>query len=218
MPTERFYRLPEEKRRMIRDAAFKEFARVPIDKVSINQIIKEADISRGSFYTYFEDKWDVLGYIFEESQARIHDLCSVCLEESGGDIWYMLERVMDCLLETCSEKEKFDFIKNALSHASSDELVSSLSGSKQECDRLNDELMRHIFSHYDKGQLRPMEYREFFAFIQLAMFTIAVEVKSFFEGTPVEEIRRSFKLRMDILRRGVCPHKPGDIQQSSCLS
>ena len=70
MPTERFYRLPEEKKRIIRDAAFKEFARVPIDKVSINQIIKEADISRGSFYTYFEDKWDLLGYIFEESQDR----------------------------------------------------------------------------------------------------------------------------------------------------
>ena len=112
-------------------------------------------------------------------------MCSIYLEESGGDIWYMLERVMDCLLETCSEKEKFDFIKNALSHASSDELVSGLSGSKQECDRLNDELLRHIFSHYNKEQLRPMEYREFFAFFQLAMFAIAVEIKSFFEGTSV---------------------------------
>lgn len=210
MPTERFYRLPEEKKRIIRDAAFKEFARVPIDKVSINQIIKEADISRGSFYTYFEDKWDVLGYIFEESQARIHHLCSVYLEESEGDIWYMLQRIMDGLLESCSEQEKFDFVKNALSHASSDELVSSLSGSKQECDRLNDELLRYIFLHYNKGQLRPMEYGEFFAFFQFAMFAIAVEVKRFFEGTSLEEIRESFKLRIDILRRGVCPPEPGD--------
>ena len=46
MPTERFYRLPEEKKRSICSAAVKEFARVPLDKVSINQIIKEADISR----------------------------------------------------------------------------------------------------------------------------------------------------------------------------
>ena len=67
MPTERFYRLPEEKRRTIRNAAFHEFARVSVEKVSINQIIKEAEISRGSFYTYFEDKWDVLAYVFEES-------------------------------------------------------------------------------------------------------------------------------------------------------
>ena len=36
MPTERFYRLPEMKRKIIREAAVKEFARVPYEKVSIN--------------------------------------------------------------------------------------------------------------------------------------------------------------------------------------
>ena len=54
MPTERFWRLPEAKRQMIREAALQEFARVPYEKVSINQIIHNADISRGSFYTYPE--------------------------------------------------------------------------------------------------------------------------------------------------------------------
>ena len=210
MPTERFFRLPREKAEAIRNAAFQEFMRVPPEEASINRIIRAAEISRGSFYTYFEDKWDLLGYIFEESQARIHHLCSVYLEESEGDIWYMLQRIMDGLLESCSEQEKFDFVKNALSHASSDELVSSLSGSKQECDRLNDELLRYIFLHYNKGQLRPMEYGEFFAFFYFAMFAIAVEVKRFFVGTSLEEIRESFKLRIDILRRGVCPPEPGD--------
>ena len=47
MPTERFYRLPEGKRQAIREAALKEFARVPFEKASINQIIRNADISRG---------------------------------------------------------------------------------------------------------------------------------------------------------------------------
>ena len=49
MPTERFYRLPEAKKQVIRQAAIKEFARVPFEKASINQIIQNADISRGSF-------------------------------------------------------------------------------------------------------------------------------------------------------------------------
>ena len=51
MPTERFYRLPEAKKQVIRQAAIKEFVRVPFEKASINQIIQNADISRGSFYT-----------------------------------------------------------------------------------------------------------------------------------------------------------------------
>ena len=49
MPSARFYRLPEEKRKTISEAAIREFARVTMDKVSIHQIIKNADISRGSF-------------------------------------------------------------------------------------------------------------------------------------------------------------------------
>ena len=35
MPTERFYRLPEAKKQVIRQAAIKEFARVPFEKASI---------------------------------------------------------------------------------------------------------------------------------------------------------------------------------------
>ena len=54
MPTQRFLKLKEEKKQVILDAAVHEFSRVPYSSASINQIIKEADISRGSFYTYFE--------------------------------------------------------------------------------------------------------------------------------------------------------------------
>ena len=58
MPTERFYRLPKEKIEIIRNAAIHEFKRVPPVEASINRIVQEAEISRGSFYTYFEDKYD----------------------------------------------------------------------------------------------------------------------------------------------------------------
>lgn len=63
MPTQRFLKLKEEKKQVILDAAVHEFSRVPYSSASINQIIKEADISRGSFYTYFEDKDDLMRYI-----------------------------------------------------------------------------------------------------------------------------------------------------------
>ena len=46
MPTERFYKLPEEKKKAIRDAAMEECIRVPFEKVSINKIIQNAGISR----------------------------------------------------------------------------------------------------------------------------------------------------------------------------
>ena len=65
MPTERFLRLPKEKIEAIRIAAAKEFMRVPLEEASINRIVHDADISRGSFYTYFEDKQDLLKWLIE---------------------------------------------------------------------------------------------------------------------------------------------------------
>ena len=70
MPTERFLRLPKEKIEAIRIAAAKEFIRVPLEESSINRIVHDANISRGSFYTYFKSKNLVIDYILEEIIAK----------------------------------------------------------------------------------------------------------------------------------------------------
>ena len=53
MPTERFNRLPDKKKEAIRIAAAKEFARVLPEEVSINRIIRDAEISRGELLYVF---------------------------------------------------------------------------------------------------------------------------------------------------------------------
>ena len=53
MPKETFYRLPDEKRERIMAAAEREFLENSFEAASINRIIKEAAIPRGSFYQYF---------------------------------------------------------------------------------------------------------------------------------------------------------------------
>ena len=80
MPTERFNKLPEEKKKAIRDAAMEECIRVPFEKVSINKIIQNAGISRGSFYTYFEDKRDLVRYIFSDTADKL----KILLDEVRG--------------------------------------------------------------------------------------------------------------------------------------
>ena len=69
MPSATFFRLPEEKRQRLTDAAWAEMLSVRFDKVSINRIIQNAGISRGSFYQYFSDKQDLLHFLF----LHIHD-------------------------------------------------------------------------------------------------------------------------------------------------
>lgn len=95
MPTERFLRLPKEKIEAIRIAAAKEFMRVPLEEASINRIVHDADISRGSFYTYFEDKQDLLKWlIYAQAEQHFNNYIER-LRENGGDLWDMLESVFD---------------------------------------------------------------------------------------------------------------------------
>ncbi|MEL7624768.1 MAG: TetR/AcrR family transcriptional regulator [Clostridiales bacterium] len=66
MPTDTFHRLPAEKKQRIFQAAVQEFARCRFSEASINQIIKQAAIPRGSFYQYFAGKEDLYLYVLQE--------------------------------------------------------------------------------------------------------------------------------------------------------
>lgn len=66
MPKQTFYNLSTEKQKKIIKSARKEFSRVPLAEASIQNIVQDADIARGSFYQYFEDKEDLFEYIVEE--------------------------------------------------------------------------------------------------------------------------------------------------------
>ena len=63
MPKQTFLNLPEEKRRIIVDAATEEFAEYGLENASTNRIVANSGISKGSFYQYFEDKRDVFMYL-----------------------------------------------------------------------------------------------------------------------------------------------------------
>ena len=86
MPTGTFFRLPEEKRNRLAEAAWNEFTRVKFVDTSINRIIQEAGIPRGSFYQYFEDKEDVLRHLLSEVGEYFFSMFDGVLKTSDGDL------------------------------------------------------------------------------------------------------------------------------------
>lgn len=203
MPTERFYRLPEEKKRTIQKAAVREFVRVPLDKVSINQIIKEAEISRGSFYTYFEDKWDVLAYVFEESQQELKLYFYHTLEEQNGNIWKTFELFFEKILEICSQEEQQLLIRNVMQHSDMNDLFGAFQRKNSEClDAASENVAREIYGKYSRTFMREMSQEEFCAFFMLAIGSMAMEVRRILDGKSLEELRRAFRLKLQILWQG----------------
>ena len=63
-PLARFEKLDQEKKRDILEVAAAEFAASGFEGASLNQIIGNATISKGTFYYYFEDKFDLFGTVF----------------------------------------------------------------------------------------------------------------------------------------------------------
>lgn len=89
-----FYNLPITKRERIYQAIKTEFDRVPLDKISINSIIKEANISRGSFYQYFDDKGDLYDIFADKIMDSIKEYFTNTLVKYKGDLFATTEEVM----------------------------------------------------------------------------------------------------------------------------
>ena len=87
MPKSTFYNLNAQKREKIEKALKKEFSKHTFEKASISNIIEEANIPRGSFYQYFEDKEDGLKYIIENFVNDEKEKMKELLIKNEGDIF-----------------------------------------------------------------------------------------------------------------------------------
>lgn len=202
MPSERFYRLPEVKRKLICEAAIKEFARVTIDKVSINQIIKNAGISRGSFYTYFEDKWDILAYVFEDSHQKYIDMMKKSLKDKSGNIWFVMEDIMDTMLQFCSNRSNFKFLQNVVPHINSDDVIRGFSKKGKEYSKMSDCIEKWVFENIDTDQLNLDGFETFRCLFGLGMSAVIMSIREFYEGATKEEAKRMFQTRLGLLKNG----------------
>ncbi len=74
MPKETFFNLPTDKYNKILSIAIDEFAANPYQIASISKIVRQAEIAKGSFYQYFDDKYDLYLYLIKVSLAEKNNL------------------------------------------------------------------------------------------------------------------------------------------------
>lgn len=113
LPKKTFFNLPEDKRQRIIEAAIDEFAKYPYDKASINRIVENSGIAKGSFYQYFEDKKDLYKYILElageEKEKYISQLLKVKKEL---DFFEMIRQMYIAGVKFSKDNPKFAEIAN----------------------------------------------------------------------------------------------------------
>ena len=89
-----------------------EFSRVSYTDASINQIIQNAGISRGSFYTYFIDKDDLFSYLLDLNKKRVFVLTKKVFVSCKGDIRTSFLMLYDVFTKEIEEHMLARFLKN----------------------------------------------------------------------------------------------------------
>lgn len=124
MPTKAFYNLDINKQKCLLDAAKKEFSENLFESASINKIIKDINMPRGSFYLYFENKEDIYLYIFEIYLNEFKRVLFNLLEQNNHDIFKSVICFYDYIVD--HEKVEQKLITNIFANMNSKQLEFAL--------------------------------------------------------------------------------------------
>lgn len=195
-----FYNLPYEKRKRITDAVIKEFMERPNEKVSINRIIKTAEISRGSFYQYFDDKVDLIEIItktmFEESSNKAKEI----LKLSCGDLFVMYIKMFDYFGDYSSQKQTMKIMRNIVdSFKANDDLVSEYLKNRFNMALTNNE----IYTMVDRQNLKFQDNESVKCLIEILTQVLKNAIFDVFvAGCDREEVRERLIKKIDIIKQG----------------
>lgn len=195
-----FYNLPYEKRKRITDAVIKEFMERPNEKVSINRIIKAAEISRGSFYQYFDDKVDLIEIItktmFDESSNKAKEI----LKLSCGDLFVMYIKMFDYFGDYSSQKQTMKIMRNIVdSFKANDDLVSEYLKNRFNIALSNNE----IYLMVDRQNLKFQDNESVKCLIEILTQVLKNAIFDVFvAGSDREEVRERLIKKIDIIKQG----------------
>jgi|SRR5699024_2545536 len=116
MCSETFQNLSEKKKDRIIHAALTEFSASPFNEASITNIVKNANISRGSFYQYFENKENIYQFLVEYLYNKHREDLANILNENSGNLYPSLMKFYDQYIDEIVNSQYFAFYKNTFTY------------------------------------------------------------------------------------------------------
>ena len=112
MPKQTYNNLPKDKKERIFNAGVLEFSYHDVNEASVNTIVRIANISKGSFYQYFEDKNDYYWYIVMEIVYGQVGKYEELLKKNKGDFFKTEEDLFVLLLNMFDDKRYKNIVRN----------------------------------------------------------------------------------------------------------
>ena len=196
MPSDTFLRLNDEKKKKLIDASFKEFSLNNFNDASINRIIKDAGISRGSFYMYFVDKKDLYFYLLEQYSEILIDNMKKDLINNKGDLFKMFQ---DNIRRTYNsfKNNNINFFKKSL------ENVTIMEESKRTFGFRDKRLLKELIPNINLELLNDNARRHIEVIFAINMHLLMVTLIKLLKSDSLdEEILKDYYEQLDILKYG----------------
>jgi len=153
LPKDTFLNLPEEKRNRIIDAAISEFEYNSYENSSINKIVKESGISKGSLYQYFDNKKGLYKYIINLIVAEKMKYITEVMENPGQhDFFTLIHDMYKSGLEFAKNNPRYVNIGNVLLFDPTSPLYQEIV--KDNIGKSNEIFEKLILLAIDKGEIR----------------------------------------------------------------
>ena len=199
MPTLTFNNLPEEKKNIIIEASIKEFKRALLTDASINKIIKDANISRGSFYTYFKDINDLYTYSLNSYKEKIIKTIKQALSETNGDLFETTKKSYEKILKLCSKDKQL--FKNIFLNFNYN---ISIRNKMYEENLENKYKIVELISQIKKENLNINTEEELFYIIDIIIgFIMHGLIDLFMDKEKEEKVKEKLDKQLEILKRGI---------------
>jgi len=203
MPTQTFFNLSNSKQERIIKAAVEEFGAHPYLKTSINRIIKKAEISKGSFYQYFNNKNDLYKYILDQvTEAKMKFLGEKMQNYQQLEFFELLRELFVAGIQFKKEYPLYSDIGDRILNGNNESLKEEIYGeSKPESNNFFEQLLKEAVH---KGEIDPNVDINFTAFL-LTDFLISI-VNYFFENhnpDNLDEIMDYIDKMLYIIKNGI---------------
>lgn len=146
----KFNNLKPEKQKQIINAAIKEFVRNGFEKASTNEIVKRANISKGSLFNYFNSKKDLYLYLIEYSSKAIVNLNEE-IDLSETDFFKRIERVA---LQKFYVQQKYPQAFEFLASTKQEESVEVKDIIKQRLNPIYNQAINKLYKDIDYSKFR----------------------------------------------------------------
>lgn len=200
MPKELFFNLSKEKQNRLIQASKEEFSRVPFEEVSINKIIKNADISRGSFYTYFENKEDLLEYIMSEYRdCLVKDLLE-SFDNDNVDIFNVFENIFENIIVYINGESNINLCKNVFSNLKIKENLAFTKEHDQLQEICTNKMLEKI--NIDKLNIETKEdVKDIISILVSIMKESIVEITCF--KSNIDETKKRYLNKIRLIKKGL---------------